>query len=358
MKKYKISVYAISKNEEKHVKRWVESMKEADEIYVLDTGSTDNTVKFLEELGVTVVKKEFETFRFDEARNASLSLVSEDTDICVCTDLDEVFNKGWRKKLEKEWDKDTTLGRYTLNASVDEEGKPLVSFYINKIHRLKDYKWIYPVHEVLTFIGEKEKVSDLSVELNHLPDNTKSRSQYLDLLELAYKEQPENDRVLHYLGREYMYYEKWKESIDTLIKHLNLPSSTWKEERCASMRFISRCYENLNRPEEARMWLNKAILEAPHLRDPYVELAYLEYTEKNYQVAKNLLLRALDIDINPKLYINESFSYNYFIYDILSICEYYLGNKEEAIKYVKKAIKMEPNDKRLKDNLKLMESQE
>ena len=47
MHKYKIVVYAISRNEEKHVKRWVESMKEADEIIVLDTGSTDKTVKLL-----------------------------------------------------------------------------------------------------------------------------------------------------------------------------------------------------------------------------------------------------------------------------------------------------------------------
>lgn len=52
MHKYKIVVYAISKNEEKHVKRWVESMKEADEIIVLDTGSTDKTVKLLKDLGV------------------------------------------------------------------------------------------------------------------------------------------------------------------------------------------------------------------------------------------------------------------------------------------------------------------
>ena len=41
----KVIVYAISKNEEKFVNRWYESMKEADEIYVLDTGSDDNTVK-------------------------------------------------------------------------------------------------------------------------------------------------------------------------------------------------------------------------------------------------------------------------------------------------------------------------
>ena len=50
----KICVYAICKNEEKFVNRWVESMKEADAIYVLDTGSTDSTIKKLKEKNVTV----------------------------------------------------------------------------------------------------------------------------------------------------------------------------------------------------------------------------------------------------------------------------------------------------------------
>ena len=40
----KIVVYAICKNEEAFVERWMDSMAEADEIVVLDTGSTDGTV--------------------------------------------------------------------------------------------------------------------------------------------------------------------------------------------------------------------------------------------------------------------------------------------------------------------------
>ena len=38
----KVVVYAISKNESKFVDRWCESMKDADEIYVLDTGKPWN----------------------------------------------------------------------------------------------------------------------------------------------------------------------------------------------------------------------------------------------------------------------------------------------------------------------------
>ena len=43
----RVIVYAICKDEEKNVDLWYDSMKEADAIYVLDTGSTDNTVEML-----------------------------------------------------------------------------------------------------------------------------------------------------------------------------------------------------------------------------------------------------------------------------------------------------------------------
>ena len=39
-------------------------------------------------------------------------------------------------------------------------------------------------------------------------------------IELATKENPLNDRSMHYLGREYMYYKRWNDAIDTLEKHL------------------------------------------------------------------------------------------------------------------------------------------
>ena len=163
-------------------------------------------------------------WRFDVARNKSLNLLPDDVDICVCTDLDEVFNKGWRKELEKNWTQDTTRLSYIYNWSLDSDNKPIVTFYLNKIHTRNDYKWTHPVHEVLTYIGkniERETTTD-EVTLNHYPDKNKSRSSYLPLLELSVKDDPEDDRNMHYLGREYLYYGRWNYCIDTLIKHLHL----------------------------------------------------------------------------------------------------------------------------------------
>ena len=357
MNKYKVCVYAICKNEEKHINRWYESMKEADEIYVLDTGSTDNSVDMLKNLNINVTTKIINPWRFDIARNESLKLVPNDTDICVCTDLDEVLLPGWRNSLEKAWQENTTRLAYQYNWSLDENDKPQVSFYLDKIHNRNDYTWTHPVHEVLTYIGNKKENITIcdNITLNHYPDSKKSRSSYLTLLELSVKEDPTDDRNMHYLGREYMYYGKWNEAIDTLIKHISLPKATWKDERCASMRFIARCYKNLKRYYEAKMWLDKAVTEAPYLRDPYVERAILEYELENWEAVEKYCLEALKIKNHENTYINEVFSWNYTIYDLLSLSYYYQNKIDDAIKYLKIAIEMEPNNERLQSNLKLME---
>ena len=356
MNKYKICVYAICKNEEKFVKRWVNSVKEADEIYVLDTGSMDNTVEELKKRGVIVSQKEINPWRFDVARNLSLDMVPNDADICVCIDLDEVLEVGWRKKLEKIWNIDINRLRYNYNWSLDDKNNPIVNFYIEKIHTRNNYKWTHPVHEVLKYTGDgtEKFITTDDITVNHYPDNNKSRSNYLPLLELSVKESPNNDRNMHYLGREYMYYGRWNECIDTLINHLNLPSATWKDERSASMRFIARSYINLKRYDEARMWLDKAIREAPYLRDPYVERALLEYQLSNYKEVEKYAKEALKIRKHEKTYINEPFSWNHTIYDLLSISLFYQGKLEESLFYSEKALRMSPNDDRLIKNNKII----
>lgn len=357
MKNYKICVYAISKNEEKFVDRWFQSMKEADDIYVLDTGSTDNTVSLLKERGVHVTTKVIKPWRFDKARNESLALVPDDVDICICTDLDEVFVKGWRKILEKEIDSNITRYSYTYNWQLDTNNNPIISFYINKIHTRKNYCWTHPVHEVLTYIGsgiETIKTID-SITVNHYPDNTKSRSSYLPLLELSVKEDPLDDRNMHYLGREYMYYGKYSKAITTLKKHLKLKTATWKDERCASMRFIARCYSYQKDFKNANKWADKAISEAPYLRDPFMEKATIAYQEQKWDTVIINCLQALKIKENPKTYINESFCSNKIIYDILSIAFYYEQLYDFSHLCIKEALKISPNNSRLLENLKWIE---
>lgn len=358
MNKYKICVYAISKNEEKFVNRWVNSIKDADEIYVLDTGSTDNTVELLKKKGVNVISKKITPWRFDVARNESLSLVPSDTDICICLDLDEVISEGWRKALEENWDENTDRIFYNYNWLLDENNVPKVSFYIEKIHKRHGYKWTHPVHEILSLTENKEENKKVveQITVNHYPDNTKSRSSYLPLLEFSVKEDPDDDRNMHYLGREYMYYGKYQEAITTLKKHLNMEKAVWKDERCASMRFIARSYRYLEKYKEAIYWYEKAIIEAPYLRDPYVELALLYYELKDWEKVIFYSDKALEIKESAKSYINEQFSWDHTIYDLKSISYYYLNNKEKALENINIALTYASEDERLLNNKKVFEN--
>ena len=357
MKKYKISVYAISKNEEKNVKQWYESMKEADEIVVLDTGSTDDTVKLLRDCGkIKVYEQVVNPWRFDVARNISLSYVSEDSDICICTDLDERFEKNWRKALEKYWQEDTTRGRYLYNWSFDKNNHPGTTFYINKIHTRNNYKWIHPVHEVLSCLDKEKEILIPEITLNHYQDSKKSRHTYLPLLELSVKEDPSDDRNTHYLGREYMYYREYDKAIETLHKHLNLPTSTWKDERCASMRYIAFCYYCKGYIEESIMWYKNSIQEAPYLREPYFDLGYLYYSIKDYKNTIKYLNQALKIKNKSYTYINEEKAWNETIYDLLSYSYYQTNNYKESFKNIKKAIKINSKDKRLINNYNIIKN--
>lgn len=85
----KLSACLIVKDEEKNLARCLESLRNVvDEIVVVDTGSTDNTVKIAESFGATI--GHFEWIKdFASARNHSLSLATGDWVLWI--DADEVL---------------------------------------------------------------------------------------------------------------------------------------------------------------------------------------------------------------------------------------------------------------------------
>ena len=349
----KICVYAIAKNESKFALRWAHSMAEADEIYVLDTGSTDDTVSLLRNAGCIVQEKIISPWRFDAARNASLSMVPGDADICVCTDLDEEFEPGWRKKLESAWKEGVTRASYRYTWNFEADGSEGRVFYLNKIHCRFGYIWTHPVHEVLTWQGEgKENMITVEgMQLNHRADPEKSRAQYLPLLELSVKEAPNDDRNMHYLGREYYFHGRWDDCIETLKRHLLMPGAVWADERCASMRYIAKAYQEKGMQKQAEQWLIRASAEAPHLREPLMELSMHYYALKDWEAVFYFTGRALKIIHRTNTYITENSAWGSLPWDLRALSCYHLGLWDLALTAAKEALKLSPGDERLKKNL-------
>ena len=351
----KITVYAISKNEEKFAARWVKSMAEADHICVLDTGSADGTVEILADLGVIVRREEIDPWRFDVARNRSMELIPEDTDICVCTDLDEVFRPGWRAALERAWRPGTEQLRYSYIWSFDEHGRPGTEFLQEKIHAPGVFRWVHPVHEVLerTDGAVSWPVAEApEIVLEHHPDHGKSRGGYLRLLELSVRERPNDDRNAHYLGREYMFHRRWDEAIAQLQRHLTLPTATWVAERSASMRFISRCYLAKGDQPEAMRWALRAVAEAPELRESWVQAEEAAYAGEDWPAAAFFGGKAVAVTKKSGCYINEERAWGAYPWDAMAYALYRLGDLEGAAAATERALELEPGNERLRGNMK------
>ncbi len=341
----KIAVYTITKNEASHIERWAESAKDADYRIVVDTGSTDDTVKTALESGCRVHVINVRPWRFDDARNAALSLVPDDVDFCIALDADEVLVEGWRSSLEQV-NPGVTRPRYNYVWSWNDDGTPGLMYSGDKIHARQGYRWKHPVHEVLT--PTSTEVQDwCGLEIHHYPDLTKSRGQYLPLLELAVREDPTDDRNAHYLGREYFYHGRYALATHELKRHLGLPNARWAPERAKSMRLIAKCI-----PEESETWFLRACAEDPSNRDQWVDLAQHYYEKNNWPQCYAAATRALTITERNLVYINEATSWGSLPWDLAAISAYHLGLFKSALEFGTTALECSPQDERLQANMK------
>jgi tetratricopeptide (TPR) repeat protein len=341
----KIAIYTVALNEEKFVQSWYDSAKEADYLLIADTGSTDATVKKAKKLGINVVQISNKPWRFDDARNASLSCLPADIDFCIALDMDEQLLPNWREHLEN-INPETTRPRYQYTWNWTEDGKPGLQYGGDKIHKRHGYRWKHPVHEVLVADRIDEVQEWIGLEIHHHPDNSKPRSQYLPLLKVSVDEQPWDDRNAFYYARELFFYGQVQEATAEFKRHLALPTARWAPERAASMRYLAKC-----EPTEALTWLHKAKLEAPGRREALVELALEYYRLEDWESCLRYAFEAITIVDKPLDYLCEEFAWGAMPWDLAALGAHHTGSKEEAVQYGEKAVELNPTDERLARNL-------
>jgi len=340
----KVAVYSIAKNEEKHVERWAKSAADADVLLIADTGSTDKTIEIAESLGIIVHRISVDPFRFDDARNASLALLPADIDYCIALDLDEVLEPGWRWELEKCYKTGVNRPHYRFITKINPDGSIAQEFDGFRIHSRKNVRWKFPIHEVPMNYGEPEKRGKTRLIIKHLPDDEKSRSQYLPMLEMAVLDDPSNARHKYYLAREYYYHNRYEEAADFF--RLYLDQSEFPAEKSSAYRMLAKC-----EPEEEEAHFLRSIAEKEG-RESFLALADYYHRQKRWEECLAVAMRSLEYTERDLAFISEEWAWTHTPYDLIAVAAWNLGAYETAVEYGKKAVEITPNDERLQTNLK------
>ena len=341
----KIAVYAIALNEILHAERWAEATKDADYRIVADTGSTDGTQDALRQAGVIVHDIHIRPWRFDMARNASLALVPEDADLCLFLDLDEVPEPKFFEKVRKQWTEGSDHGWVNFDTgSIWQK---------DKLHTRSGWHWKYACHEVAVFYGgEVAKHCIIDALITHKPDETKSRGQYIPLLELSVKEHPTDPRMWTYMAREYYFHQRWKDVLIAGQKMLDCPTG-WDVEQAAVCKWLGEAAHNLGQAEEATKWFNKGAEILPQQGEPWYGVAIDAYRRRDWTICLSAAINAFECTPSNH-YCYEAAIWDWKAYDLAGVSAYNLGLFKESELFTKQALQGVPNGpekERIKRNL-------
>lgn len=343
----KIAVYTIALNEAKHVDRWAKATKDADYRLVCDTGSTDNTVELLKKHKIDTYKISVKPWRFDSARNTALNLVPDDVDVCLILDMDEVPEPGFFNKVREQWTSTANRGWVGLNTGS--------TWAADRLHSRQGFVWKYACHEVaVPSMGTVVEYCVIDGALiTHQPDDTKSRGQYLPMLEATVTENPNDPRMLVYLAREYYFHSRWEDVIRT-ARTLRELDTGWDVERAATWRNAGFSFQQLGNIEEAEQWYLLGTETAPNQMETWFSLAQFMYTQERWEECLNATEKGLALKVDTHYLADESTTWR--LHDLKAIACWNLGKKGSAKKHARTALEMNPEEQRLKDNYAFMVS--
>jgi hypothetical protein len=344
-----IAVYTIALNEEKYVHTWFDSVKEADYWLVADTGSTDQTVSKLRNLGVKCEQIHVTPWRFDLARNIALSLIPAHMDICISMDMDEHMAPGWRPILEAAWHSDTTRVRHTYHTFYQDTSTPHLTHMADKIHARHNYTWKRPVHETVFALASEHVVTVENLVQHHVPDGHKGRGQYLPLLETSHSENPDCAQTLFWLAREYAHQNQGETATIHFLKLLTM-EHVWHLEKSEAERWLAKL-----QPHRAMEWLRRSVATAPERRENWLDLAQHYYTHAKWPSCYAACVEAIQITNKTHTYLDTTDVWGSRLHDLAAVSAWNLGLKEQSESHAVMAVQLSPQDTRLQNNLRLIQ---
>lgn len=225
-----LSICMIAKNEENNIERCFKSITHiADEIIVVDTGSTDKTIEICEKYGAKVILYEWKN-DFSDARNKSLEYATKDWILFLDADEELPYEDGLAVKeiINKD---DKFEGFYLRLVNIIDKVDIGDAIVFRLFKNDPDYKFKGKMHEqIIHSVQNKAGVNSVAstqIKIFHygydpsVADINKKAHRNIGLL-LSYDEEDKDGYYYYALGNEYTRLGKEKEALDAFSTSLNM----------------------------------------------------------------------------------------------------------------------------------------
>ena len=256
----------IVKNEAEVLARCLDSVKGADELIIVDTGSEDNTI----EIAKRYTDKVYDDFTwcdsFEKARNHALKKATGDWVLSI--DADEFLHdmSEVREAIRLADEAQALAVDVTLLA--EDNGQ--AHFFPRLFKRCDQVWWNGAIHNHLSVRGER--IGNVRITYGYSPAHHKDPNRAMRILEKECKD-PTKIRELYYLGREYYYRKRFEDAVTILGRYVQ--KSTYLAEKADAFLMMSRCYWALGLGEDARDACLQAIKINSHFKEAILHMSQL-----------------------------------------------------------------------------------
>lgn len=226
--------------------------------------------------------------------------------------------------------------------ATDEHGNP-TTLHIRErlVHMVAGWKWQNRVHETLVPSYPARWLQSDEVYVVHASQDTNKTPRNLRLLNLMFKENPDNCRVWLYFGYQFFANNEWAKAAEWFEK-THTDNRVLPLERWGALCYQALAFKMLGKYEAAIQTCNAAIFAMPELSSAYVYMAecYLDLGEyaKAKEWARNALLHEPPNEI---MFIN-TLDHIFTPYKVLAFAHAALGELEQAVEALKEAVAVRP----------------
>ncbi len=261
----KISVSMIVKNEEEVLGACLASLAEADEVVILDTGSTDKTAEVAAQYpNVRYIAGEYVwEDSFCKARNRALSYIADGWVLTV--DADEALQPGGIALARKAADQAEKVGHKAVNCRVVARSGGDAHLAPRLYKRCPSVYWCANIHNYLNVTGAADCPVD--IRYGYSPAHKLDPDRALRILSKVVDGNPKAVREVYYLAREYWYRKDYKTAVKWIDDYLT--RAYWGPEWADALLMKAWCLRAQGKNDAART----ACLEALNINANFREAA-------------------------------------------------------------------------------------